>query len=364
MPTSFLLHLHAINTISGIGPTRMQALLDTLGTPEQIWNASTEALQQAGLSQKIAEQLIAKRKTSSPEALWSEMEKHSIQALHRDDPNYPMLLKEIPQAPFIIYTRGSISLNAAPLVTIVGSRRHTPYGKRVADRLARDLAAAGICVVSGLALGIDGVAHRGALEAGGTTVAVLGNSLDDASIAPRSHLSLAHSVIHHGALVSEYPPVTAANRTTFPARNRIMAGMSLGSVIVEAAEKSGTLITARMTLDFNREVFAVPGSIFSEASLGPNRLIRSGAKVITSVSDILEELSLGQTSLFQAQQTRLVSFSPEEEKIMHALSGEPLHIDKIVKMTTLDTSIVGSTLAFLELKGMVKNIGGMNYVRM
>ena len=362
MPTSFLLHLHAIITLPGIGPSRMRKLLDVFGTPEAVWSAPESALHEAGLSDRVAHELSSLSANTSPEALWSKLEQHSIQAFHQEDPGYPKLLKEIPQAPFIIYTRGSINLNDTPLVTIVGSRRHTPYGKRVAEKLARDLASVGICVVSGLALGIDGVAHRGALEAGGTTVAVLGNSLDDASIAPRSHLSLAHNIVNHGALVSEYPPVSPANKTTFPARNRIMAGMSLGTVVVEAAEKSGTLITARLTLDFNREVFAVPGSIFSEASVGPNHLIRSGAKVVTSVTDILEELQLGQTSLFQEEKSKSMDLSPEEEKILHILSGEALHVDKIVKLTTLDTSTVGSTLAFLELKGMVKNIENMNYI--
>jgi DNA processing protein len=364
IPMNSLVYLYALSKVPGIGSHRMKLLLDFFGTPENTWRAKRPDLEAAGIGPKLTEQFLESRKTLHPKALWEEFLQFDIQAITLEDPNYPKLLKEIPHPPYLLYKRGAFDWNSASLVTVVGSRRCTPYGKRVAQALARDLASAGVCVVSGLALGIDGIAHRSALEAGGPSVAVLGNSLDDASIAPHSHLNLAHSLIQNGALISEYPPVTTATPATFPARNRIMAGMALGTIVVEAAEKSGTLITARLALEFNREVFAVPGSIFSEASAGPHRLIRSGAKITTCITDILEELNLESKPPYPAPTSPQSDLSEIEQLIFNSLSQEPVHIDKILKVTKLETSAANSALAFLELKGLAKNVGGMNYVKM
>jgi DNA processing protein len=194
----------------------------------------------------------------------------------------------------------------------------------------------------------------------------MGNGLDDASLYPRNNVALAQRIAAHGALVSEYPPGTQANAYTFPMRNRIIAGMSLGVVVIEAAEESGGLITARLALDYDREVFAVPGSIFSPVSTGTNRLIREGAKIVTSVSDILEEFPVlapqargGDTAAREAP----ASLSPEEQTVLRCLSHEPLHIDKIVRSARLETSQTSGVLAMLEIKGIVRNIGGMNYIK-
>jgi DNA processing protein len=355
-------YLYALHRLPGIGSKKIEALLERFETPQAVWEAGPEDIR-AALGPKVSETFLVGRKAVSPEKEWAAFERFGIQAVAFDDPDYPALLKEIPSPPLLIYKRGGFDWNSRPLVTIVGSRRCTPYGRRVAEALAQDLAMAGVCVVSGMAFGIDAAAHKGALEADGMTVAVLGNSLDGASLAPREHLSLAQAIVRQGALVSEYPPVTAANKGTFPARNRIMAGMALGTVVVEAADRSGTLITSRLALEFDREVFAVPGSVFSEASVGPHRLIRSGAKIVTGVADILEELQLQPEPFRKGQGDAALSLSPEEQKLLAVLSGEPVHIDKILKMTTLDTSTAGSTLAFLEMKGLVRNIGGMNYIK-
>lgn len=357
-------YLHALNTIPTFGSSKIRSLIHQFGTPEAVWKTSQHMLLEAGLQEKTIDRFLDSRNKIHPEEKWEQLEKHNITLLVETDPNYPSLLTEIPHPPYILYRRGEADLNNLPLITLVGSRRCTPYGKRVAYQLAKDFVQAGIGVVSGLALGIDAASHEGALHAQGLTIAVLGNSLDDHSIAPRSNFALAQSILSHsGALLSEYPPVTSASPYTFPARNRIMAGMTLGTVVVESTEKSGTLITAQMALEYNREVFAVPGSIFSEASSGPNHLIRSGAKIVTSVADVLEELNL---SSHPKSSTSAASenLSPEEAALLRLLSHEPLHIDNILKATTLDTSRANSTLTLLELKGLAKNIGAMTYIKL
>ncbi|EKE19458.1 MAG: hypothetical protein ACD_9C00009G0001 [uncultured bacterium] len=240
-----------------------------------------------------------------------------------------------------------------PLIAIVGSRKLTTYGNQAARSFARDLANNGICVVSGLAFGIDAVAHQGALDAKGKTIAVLGNSLDEESIAPRSNFQLSENIINNGGLlISEFPIKTAASQGTFPARNRIMAGLSQGTLVVEAALKSGSLITANLALDYNRDVFAVPGSIFSPQSEGTHLLIKAGAKLTTSAKDILEELRL-ETSQ-QPSKKPTISMTNEEKNVFSVLSHESLHIDRISKLTKLDTSTISSILAILEIKGAIK----------
>lgn len=356
-------YLHALNTVPNIGSQTIRDLLEYFDTPEEIWKASSQALKASGLTDKSIEALRATSTTLDIRAEWEKLEASAITLITEEDTAYPLLLKEIHNPPFIIYKRGSFDWNSQPLITIVGSRHATPYGTRVAKVFAQELVAAGISVASGLAFGIDSAAHTGTLEAQGHTVAVLGNSLDDASIAPKSHLPLAKAILHQsGALLSEYPPVMTATPFTFPARNRILAGISQGVIVIEAAKRSGSLITARFALESNREVFAVPGSIFSDASQGPHALIRSGAKIATGIQDILEELQLQRTSLSEPF-TPSIALSPIEEKLYAVLSIEPLHIDKILKTTTLDTSQVQSTLVFLEVKGLIKNIGGMHYIR-
>lgn len=356
-------YLHALNTIPGVTPQGLRALLEHFDTPEAIWKASPAAIRASGIKEKTTESIITSRPRIDIEKTWSKLGSHDISVVIETDPQYPSLLKEIPTPPPILYKRGAFDLGSKPFVTIVGSRHSTPYGEQVARSFAGQLVTAGICVASGLAFGIDSAAHQGVLEAHGDTVAVLGNGLDDTSVSPKAQLSLATSIVRSGgALLSEYPPGTSATPYTFPARNRILAGMSLGTVVIEAAEKSGSLITARYALEFNREVFAVPGSIFSEASQGPHALIRSGAKIATNISDILEEL---RPQLTPAKNETLPSviLSPEEKILFDAITREPAHIDKILKTTTLDTSTAHSALVFLEMKGVVKNIGGMHYIR-
>lgn len=354
-------YLNAINKISGIGPQRMKLLFHFFANSENIWKANSSELKQSGLGEKIVEKFCLERKIINPDLEWEKLQKENIQIISFFDPNYPKLLKEIPNPPYLLYQKGEFDFNNFPIIAIVGSRKYTPYGSQVAYGLAKDLTNAGVTVVSGMALGIDTFAHRGALENSGKTIAVLGNSLEDINIYPRNNFNLSREISRNGALLSEYPLGTKAGPMTFPARNRIVAGISLGTIVVEAGEQSGALLTANMALDYNREIFSVPGSIFSSASFGTNTLIKKGAKAVTCTKDVLEELNLDRNEIFEK---KLIpqNPSPEEKIILNILSSEPLHIDNISKIAKLQSATCASTLIMMEMKGWTKNIGGQNYI--
>lgn len=357
-------YANALNSISGLGSKKLNQLMEHFPTPKAAWEASLAELEKTGIGPLVASRIVAERSKINPAMLWQQLAEENILAVDKFDDRYPSLLKQIPDHPYLIYMRGDLDCLKLPLVAIVGSRKLTSYGNQVAQAISRELANNGICIVSGLAFGIDARAHEGALGANGRTIAVLGNSLDDQSIAPRSNFQLAQRILQNGGLlISEFPLRTSASQGTFPARNRIMAGISLGTVVVEAALKSGSLITANLALDYNREVFAIPGSIFSPQSEGNHELIKtSGAKLVTSVKDILEELDLSLKENSFAKNMD-IALTKEEETIFQLLSHESIHIDRISKLSKLKTSSVSSILAILEIKGLIKNIGGQNYIR-
>jgi DNA processing protein len=359
--------IHALTLIPGIGNKTLRHLITHFGSAEAVWAVDEKSLLEIrGLGEKTVSALIAGRNSISPDKEWEKVINQGINILTFADETYPRLLKEIPDAPAILYTRGNYAWPEKPMIAIVGSRKFTSYGEQATYSFASDLAAAGYIIVSGLAFGIDSIAHKAALEASCETLAILGGGVDDESISPQSHLPLARAVMNSGALISEYRPGTKANEGTFPARDRIIAGMTLGTIVIEAPEKSGALITARLALDYNREVFAVPGSVFSQSSLGTNALIKGGAKLVMSVQDILEEFpNTGKNLASEKDAARAIniSLSAEEEKIFQILSREPLHVDKIIKAAKLETSSVISTLTLLEIKALAKNIGGMNYIK-
>jgi len=359
-------YLNALNKIKGVGAQKMKILLDFFEKGETIWQAPPEELSRSGIGDQLAEKIAAERKAIDPDREWENLEKNQVSMIVFTNPAYPTLLKEIPNPPYILYAKGDLSIfgeKVPPMIAIVGSRKFTNYGKQVAYSFAKDLAHAGILVVSGLALGIDSFAHIGALDGHGLTIAVLGSSLEDSMIGPRSNFKLAQNIMQSGALFSELPLDNPAGPGSFPARNRLMAGLTLGTIIIEAAEDSGSLITANLALEFNREVFAVPGSIFSPQSRGTNKLIKGGAKLATSVTDILEELRLKDKAIKQ-EIKKILPASQEEESILKILSHEPIHIDKIARHSTLETNVVSSTLTIMEMKGMIKNIGGQNYIKL
>jgi len=345
-----------------IGSIRLTKLYNFFHKMEDAWKASFYDLIRAGLEENIANELLAQKITINPEAEWEKLKKENINVLTIADNNYPKLLKEIWNPPAIIYYRGNLPKEDAFALGVVGTRKISSYGKQITPTLVRDLVKNGFVIVSGLALGIDSLAHQTTIESGGKTIAVLGSGIDNESIYPAQNRYLATQVIESGgAIISEYPPGTLALPTNFPHRNRIISGLSIGILVIEAAEESGALITARYALDQNREIFAVPGSIFNPTSVGPNNLIKMGAKAVTSINDILETLNLAQAANFD-QNKKIIPSSPEEEKILNHLSLEPIHIDKLIATCGLDAAKVGAILTLMEMKGMVKNLGGMNYV--
>lgn len=284
----------------------------------------------------------------------------NIRKITLQDKNYPAILKEIHDPPKELYIKGEIINQDKVAIGVVGTRKYTQYGKEVALDIAGKLAKLGITIVSGLAKGIDTFAHQAALENGGRTIAVLGSGMDKRSFFPRSNYSLSEKISQQGAVISEYPPGTRGTHFTFPQRNRIISGLSLGVVVIEAPEESGALITAALALEQNREVFAIPGSIYEKNSIGTNRLIKLGAKLVTDVEDILEELNL--SHLLTLEKKKVKPDNKEEEIILSILSAQPVHIDEIIKKSGLSAGIVNSTLMILELKKAVRNLGKNNYI--
>ena len=284
----------------------------------------------------------------------------NIRKITLQDKNYPAILKEISDPPKELYIKGEIINQDKVAIGVVGTRKYTPYGKQVTLDIAGKLAKLGITIVSGLAKGIDTWAHQAALEQGGRTIAVLGSGLDKKSFYPSSNYSLSEKICQQGAVISEYPSGTRGTQFTFPQRNRIISGLSLGVVVIEAPEESGALITAALALEQNREVFAIPGSIYEKNTQGTNQLIRMGAKLVIDVEDILDELNL--SHLLTTEKKKIKPENREEEIIISVLSGQPTHIDEIIKKSGLSAGAVNSTLMILELKRAVRNLGRGNYV--
>ena len=284
--------------------------------------------------------------------------KDKVEIIKKSSRNYPGILKEIHNAPKQLYVRGSLPKDHSLNFAIVGTRTASDYGKTLAFKIAKELAELGFNIISGLALGIDTQAHLGALEGKGKTTAVMGSAIDDNSIYPSENLNLVKKIISSGgAVISEYEPGTKSEIWFFPERNRIISGLSRGVLVVEAPEKSGALITARLALEQNREVFAIPGSIFSKNSLGANNLIKSGAKMVTTVDDILEELNLTDLKIEKGVKEE-ENLTEEEKIILKIIEKEPIHIDKICEISKMAAGQVLSTVSVLEIRGIIKNIGG------
>jgi len=343
----------------GIGRVRISQLLEHFNTLEHAWKAPTGELKKSGLDSKTVENIVNLRTRIAPDEEMEGLKKYKIKVLACDSPAYPQILKEIYDYPPVLYIRGNLLREDECCLAVVGTRRSTVYGRQVTEEIVTDLARNGITIVSGLARGIDSIAHRAALEAGARTMAVFACGLD--IVYPAENAKLAREIMEHGALISEYPLGTKPKADNFPRRNRIMSGLSLGVLVIEAGDSSGALITANQALEQNREVFAVPGSILSPASRGTNHLIQEGAKLVRNYVDVLEELNL----TIMAQQLEMKEFLPVDETeslLFKQLSREPTHIDDICRHSGLAAALVSSALTMMELKGMVKQVGGMNYV--
>jgi len=350
----------ALTRVSGIGPRRFDLLIQSFGSAREVWEADGVRLSAAGLDRRSVDSLVTTRRKVDPSQEQRHLRAMGGVAIPRGDERYPARLAEIYDPPPVLYVKGELDSPETPAVAIVGTRGATSYGKMAAEQLARGLAAAGVTVVSGLAMGVDAAAHRGALDGGGRTIAVLGNGLD--RVYPSHHARLAQQIAEHGALVTEFPLGTKPDATNFPRRNRIISGLTSGTLVVEAGERSGALITAAFAAEQGRDVLAVPGSIFSPASRGTNNLIRDGATPVTSAEDVLAELAPSRVPR-QLTVEDILPLDETERALLDVLTAEPLHIDEIARAVSLPMSVVSASLAMMELKGIARQTGGMNYMR-
>jgi DNA processing protein len=344
--------------VSGIGRVRFGQLESYFGSLEIAWKASPSELKRSGLDVGSIKSVERSRPEIDPDIEMEKMERAGVKAFTFHDPGYPARLKETYDYPPVLYIRGSIETRDEWCLAVVGTRKATVYGRQVTEEIVSDLAHSNITIVSGLARGIDTYAHQATLAAGGRTMAIFACGID--TIYPPENASLARRIAENGALISEYPLGIRPRSDNFPRRNRIMSGLCLGTLVVEAGEKSGALITAQMALEQNREVFAIPGNILSTASLGTNRLVQAGAKLVIDYKDILEELNL-MTVAHQIEMKELIPPTETESILLKQMGIEPTHIDEICRAVGLPAATVSSTLAMMELKGMIKHMGAMNY---
>jgi DNA processing protein len=392
-----------LSMATGIGPVRFQRLLEICGGARGAWEASDLELAAAGLERRTADSLRRLRQRTSPDAVGRRLAQLGIRALTLLDDDYPSNLRQVADAPPVLFVRGRLLADDGLAVALVGTRRATPYGRAVAERLARDLVTAGVTIVSGLAKGVDTAAHQAALDAGGRTLAVLGNGLDQVyppengalarriaeagrgalvsefapggrtvavlgngldQVYPPENGALARRIAEagRGALVSEFAPGVPPDAVNFPRRNRIISGLSRATLIVEAGERSGALITADFALEQGREVVAVPGSIFNAMSVGTNQLLRQGATPVTSAQEVLDIIGASaQAATTMAHD--LPEGSPAEAMVWRALTGEPRHGDELARTLGLSSGEVAAALAMLELKGLARQVGSMLYTR-
>jgi DNA processing protein len=355
-----------VSQAPGIGSRTFIKLLSHFETPEAILAASADQLRNAGLAQRSVEWLVRPDRNAIEASLeWLDQPNHHLLTL--TDQRYPSLLAEIQDPPPILFVHGDPLLLSQPQLAIVGSRNPTPSGIHNAREFSAYLAAAGLTIISGLAIGIDGAAHEGALEKG-STVAVTGTGLD--RVYPARHKALAYRILERGALVSEFPPGTQAKPENFPRRNRIISGLSVGTLVVEATLRSGSLITARLALEQGREVFAIPGSIHNPQARGCHRLIREGAKLVESAQDITEELAslLGSLATYEENPSiehplPQVDLDPDYAKLLEAMGFDPISVDELIERTGLTPNAVSSMLLLLELDGHVSSVPGGYYCR-
>ncbi len=353
--------------VPGIGPRLRKLLLERFGTPLGVLAAAPSELRGvAGIGPKLTNAILAAHEID----VAGEIElcrRNNLKILVESDPAYPRLLREIPDPPGVIFQRGQILPQDAMAIAIVGSRHATHYGLQQAERLAASLSRAGLTIISGLARGVDGAAHRGAMAAGGRTIAVLGSGV--LNIYPPEHHGLADEVVAHGAVISESPPRAAPIAGVFPQRNRIISALSLGVIVVEAADRSGALITARHAMEQGRDVFAVPGRVDSRMSRGPHRLIRDGAKLIESADDVLEELGPLVEATSKADGEKIhhpaeLLLNEPERQVLAAVRPDTTTVDEIIAACRLPSPQVLSTLTVLEVRRLIRRVSGFAFIRL
>lgn len=366
----------ALTRLDGLGVRGAHKLIEHYGSPRAVYMSSLTELESCGIPAHVAQAIFAQTGLKEADKEMAAAAKVGCQLLAYDSRDYPPLLRQIPDGPLVLYVRGDVSVLSRHAVAIVGTRRPSAYGSQVAHRLAHDLAERQVVIVSGLARGVDSAAHRGALEGKGKTVAVQGRGMDE--IYPSENRHLAEKIIETGALISEFPIGTGPMPENFPIRNRIISGLSLGVVVVEAAEYSGSLITARLALEQNREVFAVPGNITSAQSFGPNHLIKQGAKLVDQWVDVIEEFpaeirvqllpppgaSEGGPPTPETASLFEQSLTPEQKAVFEVLrADEALFVDAIFGSVALPQPRVLQTLLELEMNGLIRQLPGKNFIR-
>jgi DNA processing protein len=350
----------ALNMIRGIGPRTANLLLDCFGTPACVFAASRDLLTRQGLKPETIDQLHNTEILNKAQAEIERLETIGVQVITLADENYPYLLREIYDPPIALYVKGDLTAALSqPAIAVVGSRRCSTYGTNAANFLARELAGQGVTIVSGLARGIDGAAHRGVLEVGGKTIGVIGTGMDVNY--PKEHKKLAEEMAENGAIVSEFPLGTPPLAQNFPYRNRVISGLCLGVLIVEAAEHSGSLITARLAYEQGREVFAVPGNITSQTSFGPNYLIKDGAKLVQHWRDVVEEFPAHlKESLMGVKRPELSASSTPTQPSFEVVAS---HIDELLLSSGLSSPDLISALLSLEMKDRIKELPGKCFVK-
>lgn len=350
----------AFNLVKGIGPAKLQALLDYFGSVEAAWGATQAELRAIGIDSRAIKSFETTRARLDLDTELRNVEKSGVDVLCWESENYPNYLRNVPNAPPVIYVKGDILPTDKWAVAIVGTRRLTAYGQQMTREITAGLVNHGVTIVSGLARGIDSIAHKTAVDLGGRTLAVMGSGMNH--VYPAENRQLAKAIANgNGAVISEFGIDVKPEGKNFPPRNRVIAGLSLGTIVIEAGAKSGALITTSYAREQGREVYALPGPVTNVASVGPNRLIQEGAKLITCADDVLQDLNLQKAPQQQAVQMMLPE-SAEEAAIVPHLKREPVHVDELSRLSGLPAAQVSSTLTLMELKGAVQQVGGMNYV--
>lgn len=353
----FLLALHSVD---GFGPVRLRKILTFFKDPQTAWQAKTEEFSGLGIPKNILEKFRAQKANLNPQEYFEYIQKCGIKVLTIFDKDYPENLKQIYDPPLVLFYKGEILPPDKNAIAIVGTRKVTGYGQVVTEKFARDLTAAGLTIVSGLARGVDTIAHRTTIEAGGRTLAVLGGGLN--RIFPPENTTLAKKITEgFGAIISEYPPDYPSLSGNFPSRNRIISGLSLATLVTEAAQDSGSLITARLAVEEGKEVFAIPGPITSSVSTGTAKLIKDGAKLTSSVNDILEELQLDKAEAPIAKTQLQNNLTKTEQQVLERLENEQKHIDELCRELKKPSAEISGVLIKMEILGLVKNLGGGVY---
>lgn len=354
-------YLLALHSIDGLGPKRLRAVLDFFKDPKLVWEADSRQIREIGVPETVAQRLVEARKKIDPYQYTENIKRSGISWVTVFDEKYPKLLAQIYDPPAVIYYRGNPDWDTKA-IAVVGTRKITGYGKMVTQQFTAGLVGAGLTIVSGLARGVDSQAHLTAVLEGGRTIAVLGGGLNN--IFPPENRQLAVRIANgFGAVVSEFPPEYPSLPGNFPARNRIISGLSLATLVIEAAEDSGSLITARLALEQGREVFAVPGPITSSLSKGPIGLIKNGARAVFNPEEILEELGIRKGERVKGEGESEIQVSEDEKKVLEALENENRHIDEIGRQLQFPSPKISALLLKMEISGLVQNIGAGVYCK-